>query len=191
VPDKEVTIYTDGACLGNPGPGGYGIVLLYKGHRKELSAGYRLTTNNRMELLGAIRALESLKEPCNVDLHSDSEYVVNGMEKGWARRWRANGWRKSDKTPAVNPDLWSRLLDLTETHRVRFHWVRGHNGNVENERVDRLAVAAAQGPALAVDEGYEASLRSQIEAPPAEGETKSAQARRRFVRSPGTRPGRT
>lgn len=154
---KQVNVYTDGACLGNPGPGGYGVILAYNGNEKELSAGFRLTTNNRMELLATIVALESLKEPCEVDLYSDSQYVVNGVEKGWARSWRANGWRKRDKQLALNADLWSRLLDSLDKHKVRFHWVRGHAGHPENERVDRLAFAAAQQPNLPADEVYEAS----------------------------------
>ncbi len=136
---KQVTIYTDGGCSPNPGPGGYGIVLLYGGHRKELSGGYRLTTNNRMELLGAIRALEALKEPCNVELFSDSQYVVNGIMKGWARRWRSNAWRRNGKALAENADLWGRLLELCDKHTVRFQWVRGHSGHPENECCDRLA----------------------------------------------------
>ena len=154
---KHVDVYTDGACLGNPGPGGYGVILAYNGNEKELSAGFRLTTNNRMELLATVVALEALKETCEVDLYSDSLYVVNGIEKGWARSWRANGWRKRDKLPAVNADLWGRLLDLLDKHKVRFYWVRGHSGHVENERVDRLAVAAAKQPSLLIDEIYEST----------------------------------
>jgi ribonuclease HI len=152
---KHVVIYTDGACLGNPGPGGYGAVLLYNGARRELSGGYRLTTNNRMELLAVIRALEALKEPCEVTVYSDSQYIVQAMREGWAERWRANGWRRNKKDRAVNPDLWGRLLDLASGHRVTFEWVRGHAGNVENERADALAVSAAQLPDLPADEEYE------------------------------------
>lgn len=152
---KPVTIYTDGACLGNPGPGGYGVVLLYNGHRRELSGGFRLTTNNRMEMMAAIVGLESLKFRCRVSLISDSEYVVNAINQGWARRWRANNWLRTKKDRAVNPDLWARLLDLCEAHDVTFSWVRGHAGNRENERCDRLAVAAAHNPDLPIDEGYE------------------------------------
>jgi ribonuclease HI len=154
---KQVNVYTDGACLGNPGPGGYGVLLVYNGNEKELSAGFRLTTNNRMELLATIVALETLKEPCEVDLFSDSQYVVNGIEKGWAKSWKANGWRKRDKQPALNADLWARLLDGLEKHKVRFHWVRGHAGHVENERVDRLAFAAAQQANLPPDAVYEST----------------------------------
>jgi ribonuclease HI len=151
---KQVRIYSDGACSGNPGPGGYGVVLLYNSHRRELSGGFSHTTNNRMELLGAITGLEALKERCAVRLFSDSIYVVNGMRKGWAKKWRANGWRKADKKPALNTDLWSRLLDLAEQHDVRFEWVRGHSGDPENERADRLAVEAGQRPGNPPDPGF-------------------------------------
>jgi ribonuclease HI len=152
---KHVDIYTDGACIGNPGPGGYGTILDFRGQRKELSEGFRLTTNNRMELLAVIKGLESLKEPCEVSLYSDSQYVINGIEKGWALKWRANGWRKGDKTPAINSDLWARLLDLCKEHRVKFNWVRGHNGHVENERCDVLANTAARKAANSIDFLYE------------------------------------
>lgn len=153
---KHVTIYTDGACIGNPGPGGYGAVLIYGGHRRQLSGGYRRTTNNRMELVAPIKALEALNQRCQVTLHSDSQYVVEGIEKGWARRWRANGWMRNRRRPAINPDLWGRLLDLCDMHEVQFRWVRGHAGNLENERCDQLAVQAAHQPDLPADEGYEA-----------------------------------
>jgi ribonuclease HI len=151
---KNVTIYTDGCCINNPGPGGYGAVLLYDSHRKELSAGYRRTTNNRMEILAAVSGLEALKEPCRVTLFSDSQYVVFAIEKGWARKWRANGWRRNNKDKAINPDLWERLLKLCEVHDIEFQWVRGHAGQSENERCDELAKAAARGSNLAVDPGY-------------------------------------
>ncbi|NOT54069.1 MAG: ribonuclease HI [Deltaproteobacteria bacterium] len=154
---KSITIYTDGACLGNPGPGGYGVVLMYGESRKELSGGYRRTTNNRMELMAAIRGLAALKEPCQVRLISDSSYLVNAIEKGWARRWRTNGWRRQDKKPAENRDLWETILDLCDTHQVRFEWIRGHTGHPENERCDRLAVLAAKSPELPVDTEYENS----------------------------------
>jgi ribonuclease HI len=157
---KKVTIYTDGACIGNPGPGGYGTVLLYGGHRKELSGGFRLTTNNRMEILAAIVGLEALKDRCAVKLYSDSQYLVDAMMKGWAARWRANNWYRNKKERAVNPDLWARLLDLGERHEVEFAWVKGHAGNTENERCDRLAWQAANGANLPIDLGYE---RGRIE----------------------------
>lgn len=152
---KEVLLYTDGACSGNPGPGGYGTVLRYNGTQKELSGGFRRTTNNRMELLAAIAGLEALKEPCAVHLHSDSQYVVNAMAQGWAEHWRANGWRRNKKERAVNPDLWERLLTAAKRHRVSWVWVRGHNGDPLNERADRLAVAAAAAPGLPADSVYE------------------------------------
>ncbi len=154
---RQVEIFTDGACRRNPGPGGYGVVLLYESRRRELSGGFRLTTNNRMEILAAIAGLEALKEPCRVRLYSDSQYLVNAIEKGWAARWRAAGWKRNSREKAVNPDLWERLLELCRVHRVEFLWVRGHAGHPENERCDRLATAAADAPDLGVDEGYERS----------------------------------
>lgn len=141
---KTITIYTDGACSGNPGPGGWGAILQYGPHTKEMSGGERDTTNNRMELTGVIRALQTLKEPCIVDLYSDSKYVIDALEKGWARSWRARGWVKSDKKPALNPDLWGILLDLCEIHQVRTHWVKGHAENPYNNRCDQLAVSEWQ-----------------------------------------------
>ena len=137
---KQVTIYTDGACSGNPGPGGWGAILKYKEIERELSGGEATTTNNRMELTAVIRALEALREPCAVDLWSDSKYVIDALEKGWARSWRARGWVKSDKKPALNPDLWGALLELTERHEMRYHWVKGHAENYYNNRCDALAV---------------------------------------------------
>ena len=137
----NVTIYTDGACSGNPGPGGYGAILMYGSHKKELSGGDANTTNNRMELMGVITALEALNRPCQVDLYTDSQYVVNAIEKGWARKWQANGWMRNKKDKALNPDLCQRLLDLLETHQVTFHWVKGHAENPYNNRCDELAVA--------------------------------------------------
>ena len=144
---KAVEIFTDGSCLGNPGPGGYGVILRYQGREKELSAGFAETTNNRMELLAAITGLKSLRVPCEVTLYSDSQYLVNGVEKGWAAKWRQNGWRKGDKTPALNTDLWGELLDLLDRHHVKIVWVKGHAGHPENERCDAMAVAAAQNAA--------------------------------------------
>ena len=151
---EQVTIYTDGACLGNPGPGGYGAVLLYGSQRKELSGGFRLTTNNRMEITAALAALEALREPCRVTLYSDSQYLVNAMSKGWAQRWQDNGWKRNRREEAVNPDLWERMLELCRRHTVDFRWVRGHSGMKENERCDRLAVAAARDSVLPDDLGY-------------------------------------
>lgn len=151
---KDVTIYTDGCCLGNPGPGGYGVVLKYKDHRKELSAGYRHTTNNRMELLAAIVGLRALKERCKVTLHTDSRYVVDGIEKGWAKKWRGDGWMRNKKERAINPDLWEQLLALCDEHDVTFKWVKGHSGDRENERCDALANQAAAGQFLLDDEVY-------------------------------------
>ncbi len=141
---KTVTIYTDGACSGNPGPGGWGAILMYGAHKRELSGGEPDTTNNRMELTAVIQALSLLKEPCVVDLWSDSKYVIDGLEKGWARGWQRRGWVKSDKKPALNPDLWGRLLELEEIHTLRYHWVKGHAENEYNNRCDQLAVAESQ-----------------------------------------------
>ncbi len=139
-----VDIFTDGACSGNPGPGGYGVILRAGDYVKELSGGEQHTTNNRMELLGVITALEALKFPCKVNVTTDSKYVVDGIQKGWAESWRANGWKKKDKKPALNPDLWERLLDLLKIHDVSFNWVKGHAGHPENERCDELAVGFYQ-----------------------------------------------
>ena len=141
---KKVTIYTDGACSGNPGPGGWGAILVYGELKKELSGGEARTTNNRMELLGAITALEALKEPCEVALYSDSQYLVKAINEGWAVRWRKNGWMRNTKDPAVNVDLWERLLKLLEEHDVTFHWVKGHAQNPMNNRCDALAVAQSR-----------------------------------------------
>ena len=137
---KHIQIFTDGACSGNPGPGGWGAILRYKAHEKELSGGEAETTNNRIELMALIAALEQLKEPCEIDLCSDSQYVINGLQKGWAKGWRARGWKKADKSPALNSDLWARLLDLSEAHTIHYNWIKGHAGHPENERCDRLAV---------------------------------------------------
>ena len=156
---KEIRLYTDGACHGNPGPGGYGVVLLFGEHRKELSGGYRKTTNNRMELKAVIKGLEALRGKCKVELYSDSKYVVDALSKGWAAKWRANGWRRNRREPAINPDLWGRLLELCEAHDVTSHWVKGHSGNPDNERCDRLATEAATQPGLPDDEPYERYLQ--------------------------------
>ena len=138
---KTVTLYTDGACSGNPGPGGWGAILEYGPHRVELSGGEKSTTNNRMELMGVISALQALKESCIVELYSDSKYVIDALSKGWAVSWRSKGWIKSDKKPALNSDLWKTLLELTEKHELHYHWVKGHAENVHNNRCDALAVA--------------------------------------------------
>ncbi len=135
-----VEIFTDGACSGNPGPGGYGAILRVGEHKKEISGGEPQTTNNRMELMGVIAALSALKYPCDVVLTTDSKYVVDSVTKGWAKGWKARGWVKSDKKPALNADLWEKLLDLLEVHNVKFVWVKGHAGHPENERCDELAV---------------------------------------------------
>jgi len=151
----EVTIYTDGGARYNPGPGGYGIVQIYNGERKEMSGGYRLTTNNRMELMGCIVALRELEHRDKpVTLYSDSSYVVNGIVRGWAKSWRKRGWIKSDSKPAINPDLWADLLDLVAELDVTFKWVKGHAGNPLNERCDELAVACAKQEGLPIDRGY-------------------------------------
>ena len=141
---KTVTLYTDGACSGNPGPGGWGAILEYNGTEKELSGGESQTTNNRMELTAVIRGLQALKEPCIVELYSDSKYVIDGLQKGWAESWRKNGWKKADKKPALNPDLWEILLDLTHIHHLSYHWVKGHAENPKNNRCNELAVEQSQ-----------------------------------------------
>ena len=140
---KHVDIYTDGACRGNPGKGGFGAILVYGGHEKELSGGEKETTKNRMELMAAITALEALKEPCEVTLTSDSKYMIDAIQKGWVYSWKAKGWKKADKSPALNVDLWERLLSLLDKHKVEFVWVRGHNGHPYNERCDALATTFA------------------------------------------------
>jgi ribonuclease HI len=157
----HVVVYTDGSSRGNPGPGGYGVVLVYvdpqgQEHRRELSAGYRRTTNNRMELLGVIAALEALNRPCEVEVHSDSQYVVNAINQHWIEGWQRRGWKTTSKTPVKNPDLWRRLTKAMEPHQVTFVWLKGHAGYELNERCDELATTAADGDAdsLLEDEGY-------------------------------------
>lgn len=152
---EAIEIYTDGACRGNPGPGGYGVVLISNGRKKELSGGFRKTTNNRMELLACIEGLRSLNRPSEVVLTSDSKYVVNAMVKGWAEKWRSNGWKLSPSKPAKNPDLWAEMLNLCAVHKVEFKWVKGHNNHSENERCDELAVAASNEKELPADEAFE------------------------------------
>lgn len=144
---KEVEIFTDGSCLGNPGPGGYAAILRYKGREKEVSAGYFNTTNNRMELLAPIVALRMLKEPCKVTLHSDSQYMKNGITS-WIKNWKKNNWQTSSKTPVKNKDLWIALDEISQVHQINWQWVKGHDGHVENERCDVLARTAANNPTL-------------------------------------------
>ncbi len=151
---KTLDIYTDGACSGNPGKGGYGVVMIYKGNRKEFSEGFIETTNNRMEILAVIKSLEALKESCNVNLYSDSKYVVDAVEKGWAKKWKSNGWKRNKNEMASNIDMWERLLNLLEKHNVKFIWVKGHADNVENERCDFLARQAIANNQLIKDIGY-------------------------------------
>ena len=151
---KQVVVYTDGACSGNPGPGGYGAILQYGDHRRELSGGFRRTTNNRMEMTAAIKALEALKQPCSVVVFTDSAYLANGISKGWARSWCVKGWRRQGRV-VPNWELWRSLLALCERHHVQMRWVEGHAGHPENERCDELAVCAATLGGLPVDEGYE------------------------------------
>ncbi len=141
---KQITIYTDGSCSGNPGPGGWAAILEYAGHEKELSGGEARTTNNRMELTAAIEGLKALKEPCAVELYSDSKYLIDAIEKGWVYGWKKRNWIKSDKKPALNPDLWQELLTLLSRHKVTLHWVKGHAANPKNNRCDQLAVAESK-----------------------------------------------
>lgn len=150
---KHVEIFTDGSCLGNPGPGGYGAILVYKGHRKELSAGFKLTTNNRMEMLATVKALESLSESCKVTLTTDSQYVRQGITQ-WLKNWKKNNWKTSSKQPVKNVDLWQKIDEQASRHEVEWKWVKGHSGHPENERCDELARTAAEGSDLAVDTGY-------------------------------------
>ena len=154
---QAVELYTDGACSGNPGPGGYGVILRYGQHEKTMSMGYRRTTNNRMELLAAIVGLESLNRPCEVILTSDSRYVVDAISQGWLKNWQRRGFRKSDGGPVLNPDLWQRLIPLLETHTVKTVWVKGHSDNPFNNRCDAMAVAAAAAP-TEVDEEFEGQM---------------------------------
>jgi ribonuclease HI len=151
---SDVTIHTDGSCLGNPGPGGWAAILESQGTEKELSGGYGRTTNNRMELLAVIEALSTLTRPCSVELYTDSQYVRNAVEKRWLAGWQKNGWKTAAKKPVLNQDLWQRLMPLIETHQVRFHWVRGHSGHAQNERCDVLARSAASKSGLPKDTGY-------------------------------------
>ncbi len=157
----KIVIYTDGGALNNPGPGGYGVVIAKGTGKKELSAGYRLTTNNRMELMACIVGLSHFEAQASMVLFSDSKYVINGITKGWAKKWQANNWMRTKKEPAINPDLWERLLALCERHDVTFCWVKGHAGIEGNERCDVLATRAAMGKDLRVDTAYESGLKSK------------------------------
>lgn len=164
--EDTVTIHTDGACIGNPGAGGYGVLMVQRGRKKELSGGYRRTTNNRMEMMAVIEGLRALKSRSSVVLYSDSQYVVRAVKEGWAKGWKANNWKRSRGGRALNPDLWGTLLEQIDRHDVEFRWVRGHTGDPGNERADRLAVEAAKGSELAVDQGYEAQRqRSPVSRP--------------------------
>lgn len=151
---KEVTIYTDGACSGNPGKGGFGVVLNYMGKKKEISKGYRCTTNNRMEIMAALAGLSALKEPCKVVLYSDSKYLVDSVNKGWIASWQKNGWKNSKKEKVKNRELFEELIELMNVHEVEYRWVKGHDGHSENERCDYLATSAAKADNLEEDTGY-------------------------------------
>lgn len=156
---KEIIMYTDGACSGNPGKGGYGTVLMYGEHRKELSGGFVETTNNRMELLAVILGLEELRYPCKVQLYSDSKYVVDAVEKSWLVSWEAKQWTRGKNQPLLNVDLWKRLFLLLKKHEVSFHWVKGHANNLENERCDFLATQAILNRMLKIDENYSKNIK--------------------------------
>ncbi|MDO9584452.1 MAG: ribonuclease HI [Desulfomicrobium sp.] len=156
--ETSVTIYTDGSSLGNPGPGGWGAILIWVQTRRELSRGYLETTNNRMEIRGVLHALEHLKRPCTVQVHTDSRYVCDAISKKWIQSWIKNGWLTSAKKPVKNRDLWEQLLPMLQKHRVSFHWVKAHDGQPENERCDELAKNAARERVREVDEGYEGSV---------------------------------
>ena len=152
---KTVDLYTDGACSGNPGPGGCAAILIHGPHRKELTRGFRRTTNNRMELLAVLLGLRALKDPCIVDIHTDSRYVMDAIEEGWLQRWKTNGWRTTARKPVKNDDLWKDLDAALAPHQTRFHWIKGHRGHPENTRCDTLAVAASKAPTLEIDSAFE------------------------------------
>jgi ribonuclease HI len=158
-PRKNVVVYTDGACSPNPGPGGCSAVLLYEKHRKEIAEGYRLTTNNRMELMAVVRALESLNQKCSVQIFTDSRYVRDAFERGWIKKWKSNGWKTRLREDVLNTDLWLRLCELCQVHECVFHWIKGHHRTKENIRCDELAVAAGKKPRLAIDHDYEKTRR--------------------------------
>ena len=153
---KPVDLYTDGACSGNPGPGGCAAILVHGPHRKEITRGFRRTTNNRMELLAVLLGLRALKDPCIVNIHTDSRYVMDAIEEGWLQRWKTNGWRTTARKPVKNADLWKDLDAELAPHETRFHWIKGHSGHPENTRCDTLAVAASKAPALEIDSAFEA-----------------------------------
>ncbi len=191
VTPTEVVIYTDGACKGNPGRGGWGAWLKFGEQEKELWGGEALTTNNRMELMAAIAGLELLRQPCGVILYSDSQYLVDAMMKGWAVKWRKNDWWRTNKDRAVNIDLWERLLPLCERHQVEFRWVKGHAGNVENERCDQLAMAALRQLGLPADEGYENKPETDGVRPAIQEGQPCRKCATTVIRQPGRRkPGR-
>jgi ribonuclease HI len=158
---KTIALYTDGSCLGNPGPGGWGVILRYGGHEKELSGGFAGTTNNRMEITAVLEGLAALKEACIVDLYTDSQYVRKAVTDGWLEKWQRNGWRTSSKKPVKNQDLWERLLPLLERHTMHFHWIRGHSGHPENERCDALARTQAERTDLPSDIAERIATESQ------------------------------
>jgi len=151
---KHVEIYTDGACSGNPGPGGYGAVIIYKNQRREISQGFKITTNNRMEILAVIEALKILNQPCNINLYSDSKYLIDAITKGWLDKWQKNNWHRNKKDLVLNIDLWKELLNLLELHNINFIWVKGHNSNKENEHCDFLARQAIKSHNLKIDKNY-------------------------------------
>lgn len=150
---KKVQLYTDGSCLGNPGPGGYGAILVFNGHRRELAEGYKNTTNNRMEMLACIKGLQALKEPCIVDLTTDSQYVRQGITQ-WIHNWKKRGWKTAAKAPVKNADLWKVLDEIQQKHQVSWHWVKGHSGHPENERCDEIARQAAEAKPTNIDSGF-------------------------------------
>ncbi|HCC07635.1 MAG TPA: ribonuclease HI [Clostridiales bacterium] len=154
---KQIEIYTDGACSGNPGPGGYGTILKYQSNEKHFSQGYKLTTNNRMEILSVIIGIEALSETCEVTVYTDSKYVSDSISQGWAKKWKENNWKRKSKEKALNIDLWDRLLKLLDKHKITVVWVKGHSGHEYNEKCDKLAVAACRADNLLEDEGYERS----------------------------------
>ena len=157
---KPVDLYTDGACSGNPGPGGCAAILVHGPHRKEITRGFRRTTNNRMELLAVLLGLRALKDPCIVNIHTDSRYVMDAIDEGWLQRWKTNGWRTTARKPVKNADLWNDLDAELAQHDAHFHWIKGHSGHPENTRCDTLAVAASKAPELEIDSAFESAPTS-------------------------------